>query len=225
MQILPGLTTTKKDKIYSFVEDMQRYKVSTIALFPTCLEKPERETLYTALEKIGNIHIPHVHLRSDFEENELVYLEESFNTEVFNIHPLASNYPFRKVPGRFKSRIFVENTEIAPSEKEVGELGGLCPDFAHLENAKLFDKKEYVAVMTKLLNSVPVGCCHISAIRQGTPNNWNGEWDHHLYDAIIDLQYMAAYRSFLPKKWTSLELENSLLEQLKAIEYLEALLS
>jgi hypothetical protein len=70
-----------------------------------------------------------------------------------------------------------------------------------------------------------VGCCHLSAIRVGFPNAWSGEWDHHEFKTLGDLDYVAKYRPFMPKQWASLELENSLPEQLEAASYIGRLLA
>ena len=223
MTIIPGLTTTKPERVPAFIEDLKRQGSRTIALFPTCFDAAARTDLYRELEAIPDLAIPHVHVRSDCGEAELEYLASRFRTEAFNIHPRASTHPFGAVPEKFRKRLFVENVDIQPDEAELEALGGLCPDFSHLENAKLFGRKAYVAAMTRLLGSYPVGCCHLSAIRVDVPNAWNAEWDHHEYASLQDLSYLATYRTFLPARWVSLELENPLEQQLQAIDYLTKL--
>lgn len=103
-------------------------------------------------------------------------------------------------------------------------MGGLCPDFSHLENARLHGRTSYVETTMRQLRRFRVGCCHLSAIRIGVPNSWSGEWDHHSFGSLSDLDYVAKYREFLPSTWASLELENPLSEQLEARAYLERLL-
>lgn len=225
MKILPSLTTSKARQVSPFIEDILKYRITELALYPTCLDAEGRKRLYRDLEKVEGLLIPHVHLRTDYLEEEILYLEERFKTEVFNIHPEATEFAFPDMPERFRARVFVENVEVPPSAEELEGLGGICADFAHLENAKLFNRKGYYKTMIDLMKRYPVGCCHLSAIRIGTPNEWTGEWDHHTYQSLNELEFLGAYKSYLPLKWVSLELENSLMEQLRAIEYLEALLT
>ena len=223
-RLIPGLTTTKPLGIPAFLRSMETLDVKTIALFPTCLDRIARYELYDRISMIGSVRIPHVHLRSDCGEDEIRLLKEQFGTEVFNIHPRASTHPFGPIPQAYRDRIFVENVDIPADPSEVAELGGLCPDFSHLENAALFGKTEYVNSTMEQLGRYPVGCCHLSAIRKGVPNEWSGEWDHHAFSELKDLDFILKYRAFLPHAWASLELENRLEDQLGAIAYLEDLL-
>jgi hypothetical protein len=235
MVILPGLTSTKKERITAFVADLRRSSERRIALFPTCLSKAEREALYHELESIPGLTVPHVHIRSDCDEAELAYLSETFGTEAFNIHPRKSTHPFGRELGAFASRIFVENVDIAIEDAEleapagVAPVGaapaGICPDFSHLENARLQGRASYVETTLRQLTRCTVGCCHLSAIRVGYPNAWAGEWDHHEFASFSDFDYLAAYRRFMPTRWGSMELENSFEEQLEARAYISELLA
>jgi hypothetical protein len=240
MTILPGLTSTKKDRIPAFLSDLRRSDIRHIALFPTCLTRDERQALYLELETIPGLGIPHVHLRSDCGIDEIRYLSGRFGTEAFNIHPRASSHPFGPLPPEFASRIFIENVDIPPEDAELegdgnspqggsppggSPPGGLCPDFSHLENARLHGQAEYVRTLDRQFGRFAVGCCHLSAVRVGVPNHWAGMWDHHEYAVEADLSYLSAYRHRLPRSWASLELENSFQEQLAAKAYLEGLFS
>lgn len=222
--ILPGLTSTMKERIPSFLADMEKTVTRRIALFPTCLDPAERSALYRELELIENFSIPHVHLRSDAEEGEMEYLVERFGTEAFNIHPASSSHPFKDVPARFAKMTFVENVDTLPEEDELKTLGGICPDFSHWENALLFGRADLYLDFKRLLSLYPPACCHLSAVRESVPNKWAGEWDHHAYSLLEDLAYLGKYREWMPPRWLSLELENPLAEQQEAISYLNRLL-
>ncbi len=224
MTFLPGLTSTRKDLIGYFIEDMRYHGILRIALFPTCLDLSERRQLYGALEEIPGLSIPHVHLRSDCGPMEIDYLRDRFETEVFNIHPAASAHPYLKGRDDQRKYLYVENVEVVPSREELSVFAGLCPDFSHWENAKQHNRAEYQG-FEELFKSYPVGCCHISALRVGEPNDWSGEWDHHGFTRFSEFDYLKDYRPYLPPHWLSLELENDLADQLKAIDYLEKLLA
>ncbi|HKJ86295.1 MAG TPA: hypothetical protein VKA06_09465, partial [Spirochaetia bacterium] len=222
--IIPGLTSTEKDRIPAFVRDLRASEVREIALFPTVLDKGERVELYGELASISGLTLPHVHLRTDCDEDEMQMLVERFDTRFFNIHPEKSTHPFGVVPPRFTSMVFVENVQIVPEDGELAALGGICPDYSHLESARRLGWSEYVETVERQLGAYRIGCCHVSAIRDGDPNPWNGGPDHHNFRQLSDLDYLKRYARVLPEAWVSLELENSLAEQLEASEYLEALL-
>jgi hypothetical protein len=224
MRIIPGLTTTKPERIPAFIADMRRLGIGTIALFPTCLNATARRQLYTDLETIAGLKIPHVHVRADCDESELDYLSKRFGTEVFNIHPAASSHPYATIPQRYRSRFFVENVEQTPDVTELIGLGGICPDYSHWANARIFGREVYDGTMCLLAAQYTIGCCHLSALRPGDPNPWHGEWDHHEFNTLRDFDYLADYAAFMPDDWASLELENSLEEQLIAGAYLKTVL-
>jgi hypothetical protein len=225
MTILPGLTSTRKERIPAFLEAMERHGVRRIALFPTCLVPRERAALYTELGRLPGLSIPHVHLRSDADAAELDLLHGRFGTKAFNIHPAASVHPFTTIPPRHAKRIFVENVEELPEAAELAGLGGLCPDYSHWENARLQGRVHHDQGMRQLAASHTIGCCHLSAIRLGVPNAWAGEWDHHAFATLDDFSFLVRYRAFMPARWASLELENPLEEQLAAARHIAALLS
>ncbi|MFP4432191.1 MAG: hypothetical protein ACLFPV_13145 [Spirochaetaceae bacterium] len=225
MTILPGLTSTEKDRIPDFLRALRTSGVRQIALFPTVLEKPEREALYGDLEGIPDLRIPHVHLRTDCDQNEMDYLVCTFGTEVFNIHPRKSVHAFGPVPRRFAGSVYVENTQDPPEDTELADLGGICIDYSHLESARRLGWADYVQTVEAQLRRFPIGCCHIAAIREGDPNAWNGGPDHHNFKELSDFDYLAGYTWALPPRWLSLELENPLEEQLEAIAYLRTQIS
>ena len=224
MTILPGLTSTEPDRMPAFVADLRASDVREIALFPTAIDRNEREALYRELGTIAGLRIPHVHLRTDCDEEEIGFLVRRFGTELVNIHPEKSTHPFGEVAHRFREMTYVENVQIPPDDRELESLGGICPDYSHLESARRMGNDPYVETVERQLRSYRIGCCHISAIRDGEPNPWNGGPDHHNFRQLSDFDYMTRYADVLPERWLSLELENSLAEQLGAVEYVGRLL-
>jgi len=224
MTLLPALTTTRKDLVARFVADLAASRVRTIALFPTTLKPDERQRLYADLEKIDGLRVPHVHLRSDSGDEEIAYLADRFGTEVFNVHPAASNTAYVPEGTRWLGQIYLENADALPEAEQLASYGGVCPDFSHWEAGRRARDQAYLG-FDDLVRRFPAGCCHISAIREGDPNPWNGRTDHHHFTQFSDFDYMDRYREFLPPQWASLEVENPLDEQLAAIEHLKKVLS
>jgi len=219
MRFLPSLTTTRRDRIDPFLEDLGRLGVKTIALFPTTLKPEERRQLYRGLERIEGLRIPHVHLRSDCDDAEIGYLAHRFGTEVFNVHPAASETAYVPDSARWLKTIYLENADALPQADQLESYGGVCPDFSHWEAARLARDPAY-AGFDDLVRKFPPRCCHVSAIRHGDPNPWNGRTDHHHFTSLSDFDYLDRFKEFFPPDWASLEVENPLGEQLEAIALL-----
>ena len=219
MTFLPSLTSTRRDRIGPFLEDLGRTGIRTIALFPTTLKPEERRGLYSDLERVEGLTIPHVHLRSDCGDAEIGYLVHRFGTQVFNVHPAASGTAFVPDSSRWLKSIYLENADALPQAEQLEGYGGVCPDFSHWEAARRARDRTYDG-FEDLMRRFPPACCHVSAIREGDPNPWNGRTDHHHFTSLADFDYLDRYAAFFPSQWISLEVENPLAEQLEAIRYL-----
>jgi len=220
MTLLPSLTSTRRDRIGPFLEALRQSEVKTIALFPTTLKPQERRSLYEKLEQVPGLKVAHVHLRSDCDDAEIGYLIHRFGTEVFNVHPAASNTAYVPESSRWVKAISLENADVLPEAAQLELYAGVCPDFSHWEAGRRARDSAYDG-FEALVRRFPPVCCHVSAIREGDPNPWNGRTDHHHFTSLSDFDYLDAYREFLPPDWVSLELENPLEEQLEAIGSLQ----
>ncbi len=222
MQILPTITTITPGAWREKVKEVKRLKLKEVALFPTCLNQAERKELYQLLEEANIKSIPLVHLRSDMEIWELDYLVQHYQTKVFNTHP-AREYPIPADWGKYKNLIYIENTYEPFDEEEIGEFGGICLDFSHLENNRLFRKETYEHNI-KIIEKYPCGCNHVSPAKDSAFLNKearNRENQHpHFLKNLSGLDYLKQYPLSYFSSWVALELENTIGEQLKAKEYI-----
>lgn len=233
-EILLGLTTTPKSDWRGKVEEMKKFGIKKIALFPTFLETEQRNELYSLLEEIEGLEIPHVHLRSDMAMDELQYFIDKFDSKIFNIHPDNSRYIFSDDFLKFSSYIYVENLIIIPTVEELKKYSGICIDFSHWENNVRLGindwndpQEKYNDAMLKRLKIFSVGCCHVSPVQDDpytdTDFPTGFQYDKHSFDDLKEFDYLLKYKQYFPK-YLSLELENSFEEQLEAKEYLKKLL-
>lgn len=222
-EILLGLTTTPASDWRGKVEEMKKFGIKRIALFPTFLEIDQRKELYKLLEDIEGLEIPHVHLRhQDFEKWEMEMFEQKYGSEVFNIH---ANVKIQDALTGFKSKIFIENDFEKMDENQIKDFAGICLDTEHLDRAKTQAPNVNLQI-TDLLKKYPVGCCHVSPKRK-LKNIFRrvlkGAWRHYLL-SIDEMDYVLQYSEYFPQ-YISLELENSFAEQMKVKTYLEKLLN
>lgn len=232
-KILLGLTTIAEGEWKNKIEEIDKLGLEEIALFPTCLNLAERKELYQLLEKTKLKRIPHVHIRNDMEIFELDYLTSRFKTEVFNLHPENSDYPFLVDYEKYSKNIYVENnSKGTPTKNDLKKYAGLCLDLTHWE-AAIREKTEGNKTGERLKNLADkhkIGVNHISAVKPKKIHiydRFNGKnifcYDSHRLDSLSEVDYVKKYKNYLADI-ISIELENSLKRQLEVKKYLEKIL-
>jgi len=210
------------------VKRISELGIKEAALFPTTLDFEQRKKLYAALEESSLKRLPHVHLRSDMEEWEMDLFVEKYKTQVFNIHPCHSTHPFPDSFLKYKEKIFIENLIAVPEEEELNKYSGLCVDFGHWEGSRRLGNEKYNSRMRQLIKKFIIGCCHISAVKKKAERDaefsMRFTFDQHFMDDLSDLDYIKKYKELLPQ-YISIELENSIDEQLVAKKYLEKIIN
>ncbi|MEI6650496.1 MAG: hypothetical protein WCL23_03630 [Candidatus Moraniibacteriota bacterium] len=223
-KILLGLTTTPASDWRGKVEEMKRFGIREIALFPTFLEKNEREELYALLEEIDGLRIPHVHLRDDMDENELSYLETRYCPVAYNIHDHPRHVPAFEM---LRHKIFVENHFHPFPDGIVGEYAGICLDTQHHHRTRFRSPKAYLLLRKRLSSGADlIGCCHLSpvkAFRNRATRKRLGVGSHYMID-LREYEYVKRYVRYLPE-YVSIEAENSFEEQLRIREYLDTIIN
>jgi hypothetical protein len=227
--ILLGLTTSAGSDWRAKIAESAELQLSALALFATGIGLEERQELYALLEASSLQALPHVHLRHDTEAWEVDYFVERWRTEVFNLHAMPEALSLLGRCPQHRSSIYLENgSSLTPLFLEcLASCAGLCLDFSHWADHGEKRGNEGYELLPALAKQHPVGCCHLSAI---VPEGWwepvrNDHWRHsrHWFEDLREFDYLRAYRRYFPH-YLSLELENSLVEQLEAKAYAEELL-
>ncbi|MDD5098106.1 MAG: hypothetical protein PHD31_00045 [Candidatus Pacebacteria bacterium] len=224
MKFLPTITTITGTKWKEKMKDVKDLRIEEIALFPTCLTKEQRKELYELIKQSYVKRIPFVHLRTDMDIEELEFLVKEYDTAVFNVHS-EKEYPIPKEwLVRFKELICIENTHTPLDEKELKEFGGICLDFAHMENLRILEPVKYAKEM-EILNKFPIRCNHISVIKKDFSSVDEKQrklaYDSHFMDNVFELDYLKNYPVKYFSDYCAIELENSIPEQIEAIEYIK----
>ncbi len=224
-KILPGLTTTYHSDWQGKIKELDQLNLKEVSFFATGMNQKERKEIYKALEKTGVESIPHVHLRSDFDEEEVRYLIDKYDTEIFNFHSLKE-FQFDYNLSSFYDKIYLENTNTIPNEVELKIFAGLCIDFSHWEDGVRQGKKEYDD-FGSLMKKYDVGCGHISAIKSYLAEYdnkdgylWPPGYSSHTFEKLEEFDYLKKYKNYFPEI-LALELENSFVRQLEAKKYIE----
>ena len=236
IRILPTVTTVSNldpaisDSSWrSKMKEICNLNIKEIAIFPTCLDREEREELYKLLENSPVRKIPFVHLRGDMQAKEIEYLIKNYGTEVFNMHS-EKEYPYPEDCLKFKEKICIENVYYPLDEEEVKKFSGICIDFSHLENDRWLYGKKFEHNI-QVIEKFSVKCNHISAIRKEV---WldskskyykhNVRYDSHCLKELSELDYLKKYPLKYFSRYIAIELENSIKEQLEIKNYLEKII-
>ncbi|MDD3170536.1 MAG: hypothetical protein PHW71_01995 [Candidatus Pacebacteria bacterium] len=221
MNILPTITTTFNANWKGKIKEAQLFELEEIALFPTCLDKSERRKMYDLVSKSNIKSIPFVHLREDMEVQELEFFIKKYNTQIFCAHS-AKEYPIHLEWIKYANIIAIENTSgVGFEENEIKRFGGICLDFAHLENDRITNLEKFNSDFA-FLNKFPVKCNHISAIKKEfrIEKDEKIKYDSHSFEDLSEFDYLKKYSLGLFSEFCALELENSIRDQLKVKEYI-----
>jgi len=231
-KILLGLTTTPESDWREKINEINKYKIKEIALFPTYLEAKKRKELYALLENSCVEKIPHVHLRDDMESWEISYFYQKYQTRLFNVHPRKKDFELIKNSPEYHKNIFVENTfSIDRDFTDIVKLSeGICFDVSHFHSSAILMKEKSYRKLIDLFKTHKIGCCHISAILQKsykvesyiTKKMLTTYSSHYLYN-LNEVDYVKEYLQYLPQT-ISIELENSFQEQIAIKKHLEKFL-
>lgn len=224
-QFLPSITTTAGANWRRMVKDIDKLGLKKIALFLTCLDKENRQELYSLISKTGLNEVPFAHLRSDIAPAEIDWLVANYKTKVFNLHA-KTDFPHLYDYSAYKSLIYIENVYASPRKRELDNWAGICLDFSHLENSRLLGSPRYKRDFN-LLKKYPVGCNHISAILPEVSQDEFGYqvYTSHHFKSLSNFDYLKNYPRDFFSPYLAMELDNPLKDQLTAIDYLLKILN
>jgi hypothetical protein len=224
MKFIPALTTTKGSNWKEKFREIEELKIEEIALFPTCLAKEHRKTLYDMIKNSCIKRIPFVHLRDDMDVEELEFLTKEYDTKIFNTHSEKAFPIDNEWLVNYRGLICIENTYDFPlQEEEIKKYGGICLDFAHLENLRLLEIDKYKKTV-EVLSKFPIKCNHVSAVKKEfsftDSKTRKLQYDSHHMDNLSELDYLKNYPINYFSDFCAIELDNKMSEQLEAIDYI-----
>jgi hypothetical protein len=224
MRIYPAITTTRGSDWKAMLKEAKKLRLKEACFFLTCLELKDRKEFYELAKESGIKEVPFIHIRNDMDLWEIDYLIKTYNTQVFNIH-CNKKYPLINDYSKYKDKIFIENINGLIDEDALKNFGGICLDFAHLEDDRLMNEERYLNNLG-LFQKYPIGCNHISAVNAVKYLDQYGSfcYSKHHYDSFSEFDYLVKYPREYFSDYVALELENTLGEQLKARKYILDLL-
>jgi hypothetical protein len=227
MKLVPSITTTEGSDWKNKLKEVKDLKIEEVAFFPTCLSKEQRNNFYELLKQSSIKRIPFVHLRNDMDVSEIDFLVKNYGTKIFNTHSEREYSIDKEWLTNYREIICIENTPNSPfDEKEIKNYGGICLDFAHLEDARLLNLKVYENEIS-VLSKFPIKCNHISVIKKDFSSiEKKGKLHYHSHhmDNLSELDYLRNYPIQYFSDFCAIELDNNVSEQLETIKHINNLM-
>jgi hypothetical protein len=230
--IVPSITThsTHSSTWREKIAEILSLQVREVGLFLTGLTEKERIECYRLLLTVREAHdfsIPFVHAVSTMTDSEYSFLRFEFGTRWFNLHSCREFPLLHPLSAETRRFITIENTtsEQPLCEEDLEGFAGLCIDLSHLEDARLMRPEVYYGLL-ELCSHYPVFANHISAVSVPARQFADGVPQHscHYLQASHEVHYLRASPPTAFGEVAALELENSLLEQVRLVQEIKALL-
>jgi len=217
-KILISITGSKENHWRNKLEEIDKLKISKIALFLENFKLSQRKKIYRALLNSKVKRIPLVHIRNDMTRNELIFLAQNFYSLYFTIHEDGFKILY-KWRGFYKNIFLEMNTDnFVSSLVKVNKIGGFCIDLSHFKVAEEKWSKEFEYIIKRKKIAKYFICNHLNGY------SYQKNTDLHRIKSLKDFDYLKTLPKFMFGKIIALETENSISEQLKFKSYLIKLL-
>ena len=218
-EILVGLTGYNAREVNDKIEEVNSLKIKRVALFLELLKKSDRKKVYEKLLKSQIRSIPLVHIRHDMSKDELRFFVQNFKSKFLTIHESCFEY-LSKWKG-FHRRLFLEmnyDSKVSSLVK-VKEIGGFCIDLSHFKAGEERWSREFEYILKRRDKNDYFACNHLNGY------SYRKNCDLHTIKSVKDFDYLKTLPKFIFGRCISLEVFNSIRQQLKFREYLAKFLS
>jgi len=216
-KIYLSITGEKNINWQKKLEEINKLKLTEVAVFLSRFDKKERDNFYPFLLKSSIKSIPFVHIRNDNNKEDLKFFIDNYGTKYFNIH--EDGFEYLDQWQGYQNRIYLEpdyNDEIA-KDVRVKKIGGFCIDLAHFKSAIARGTKEASYVFSNKEN-ISFPCNHLGGYSE------ESKQDVHSATHFKQFDYLATLPKFVFGDTIAIELDNSIKEQIMYKEYMVKLL-
>jgi len=212
--ILVSITGSRQKDWESKLREIEKLGIRKVALFLSMFSKKQRGLIYKVLLNSCVKNVPLVHIRNDMVGSELLFLKKNFNSKYFTIHEDSFKY-FKNWPGFQKSLFLEMNTDnFVSSMVQVNKIGGFCVDLSHFKVEETEWTKEFDYIFKRKAIKRYFACNHLNGY------DLKNNSDMHTIKSLKDFDYLKDLPKFLFGKVIALEVDNSIVEQMKFKNYL-----
>jgi hypothetical protein len=217
--LLVSITGNSDEHYKSKIKEINERKISVVSLFLERFLSHQRDEIYKMLDKSVIKEIPLVHIRDDMKREELVFLSKKYKTQYFTIH--EDHFNVISSWNGFEKKLFLEmNTDnIVAENVKVEKIGGFCVDLAHYQKQKDMKTIDYKYIYDRRYYDGFFKCNHLSGY------SFSQKKDLHYVESEKDFDYLRFLPIFLFGDIISIEIDNSIKEQIIFSEYISKILS
>ncbi|MFA5856988.1 MAG: hypothetical protein WC867_06515 [Candidatus Pacearchaeota archaeon] len=218
-RLIVGLTAKHGKDWKKKLDEIRKYKIKRFALFLEEIPYKEREKVYVELLNTKIDEIPLVHIRDDFNEEEILFLKKNFKSKYFTIH--ESHFKLLKKWNGTHKNLYLEMNfdDYVPKNVEINKIGGFCIDLSHFKAAEEKWSKDFLFIESKKKIKRYFKCNHINGY------SYKKNLDIHTIRGFKDFDYLMTLPEFLFGDVIALEMYNSIKDQIEYKKYLEKLLN
>ncbi|MBU4332094.1 hypothetical protein KKD19_04390 [Patescibacteria group bacterium] len=209
------------------LRDVKKLKLREATVFLTGIDKDAHQEFYRFLKNSGIKKIPHIHLRHDFDEDEIKDLTKEYGVDYFTIHFKTVEH-YLNWNKSLKDKMCVEyNADewegVKINDFEfIKEIAGVCVDIGHYAAENLLNRFNTIELFKKVIDTYPVVINHLNGKyfvknKDGCDEIKRG---HLVVDIKKDFEYLDDVPRKLFTKNVYLELRNTIPEQIEIRDYL-----
>ncbi len=216
-KILLSITGEKSFDWDAKLKEINKLRITEVAVFLSRFDKKERDNLYRLLLKSTIKTVPFVHLKEDVLKEEIKFFVEKFRTKYFNIH--EEHFKIIDQWQGYWDKLYLEmnyDSQIAKDVK-VRKIGGFCVDLSHFKSAVARGVKEAYYIYSQK-NNIEIACNHLNGYSE------KNEKDIHTITDLKSFDYLTSLPKYVFGKVIALEVDNSIEEQIGFKEYISRLL-
>ncbi len=217
--LLVSITGDKNEHYIDKIKEINERNISVVSLFLERFLPHQRDEIYKMLDESAVKEIPLVHARDDMKKDEFVFLSKKYNTQYFTIH--ENHFDILPRWKGLENKLFLEmNTDNMVAENvKVEKIGGFCVDLAHFQKQKDMKTLDYKYVYDRRYYKGFFKCNHLSGY------SFSRKKDLHYVESEKDFDYLRFLPIFLFGDVISIEIDNSISEQISFSKYIYDILS
>jgi len=216
-QIYPSITGYEKIDWQSKLKEINHLSLKEVAVFLGSFDKKERDNLYKFLLKSSIKKIPFVHLRHDINKQDMEFFIKNYGTKYFNIHEDGFSVIDRLKPYLDDLYLEMNYDDQIDEDVKVEKIGGFCIDLSHFKASIARGTKEAEYIYERK-DKIKFSCNHLNGY---DPVN---KKDKHIITDLKDFDYLTTLPKFVFSQVITIEVYNSIKEQLVFKKYLEKML-
>lgn len=212
-RILLSITGRTEKEWKDKIKEIEKRKITRVALFLSCYKKSQRKKIFKALLKSGIKEIPLVHLRNGMDIEEIKFLIKNYNSEYLTIHESSFRH-LEKWKGFYKKLCLeLDYNNYVPKNVLVKKIKGFCIDLSHFKADEERWTKEFEYILKRKKHHEYFVCNHLNGF------SYKKLRDIHVMKNLKDFDYLKTLPNFVFGKIIAIETWNSIKDQIKFKKY------